>query len=87
MKISLHGGGKVQMDGPQQHWTGNNPEIAQYARFAGHDMTAITDDAGAFALTYLGYETGGFQTIDAAKAAAPEFARIVLAHLAGLIDG
>lgn len=87
MKISLHGGGRVSMAAPQQKWFGGSPEVAQHARFAGQDMTAITDDAGAFDLLYLGYATGGFQTIEAAKAAAPEFARQVFAHLSSLIDG
>lgn len=87
MQISLHGGGKVLMASPQQRWHGDNPEVAQFARFAGQDMTAITDDAGAFVLTYLGYQTGGFQSIEAAKSAAPEFARQVLAHMSNLIDG
>lgn len=50
-------------------------------------MTAITDDAGAFDMLYLGYVTGGFQTIEAAKTAAPGFARQVFAHLSSLIDG
>ncbi|WP_241295760.1 hypothetical protein [Burkholderia stabilis] len=87
MEIALHGGGKVLMAAPQQQWHGDSPEIAQYSRFAGQDMTAITDDAGAFDLLYLGYKTGGFSTIEAAKAAAPEFARRVLAHMSSLIDG
>lgn len=87
MELALHGGGKVLMAAPQQDWHGDNPAVAQYARFAGQDMTAITDDAGAFELLYLGFVTGGFPTIDAAKAAAPLFARRVLAHLSNLIDG
>lgn len=87
MELALHGGGKVLMSAPQQKWHGDNPSVAQYARFAGQDMAAITDDAGAFDLLYLGFVTGGFPTIDAAKDAAPQFARRVLSHLSSLIDG
>ncbi|MGA4422878.1 hypothetical protein ACI2UY_22320 [Ralstonia nicotianae] len=87
MNLALHGGGKVLMAAPQQQWHGDSPAIAQYAHFGGQDMTAITDDAGAFELLYLGFVTGGFPTIEAAKAAAPEFARRVFAHMSSLIDG
>lgn len=62
MELALHGGGKVLMSAPQQKWHGDNPAVAQYARFAGQDMAAITDDAGAFQerwmLRPLQYRTG-----------------------------
>jgi len=57
----------------------------QTALFAGQEMMAITDDAGAFDLDYLGHIASGFATIEAAKAAAPVFARSVLERLRNLI--
>ncbi|MFA1025794.1 MULTISPECIES: hypothetical protein [Pseudomonas syringae group] len=48
-------------------------------------MMAISDDAGAFELDYLGHIGSGFASIDDAKAAAPEFARAVLERLRNLI--
>lgn len=57
----------------------------QQARFAGQEVMAITDDAGAFDLHYLGFKTGGFKTIEEAKIAAPEFTRKVLVHMTNLI--
>lgn len=47
---------------------------------------AITDDAGAFELDYLGHIGSGFASIEDAKAAAPEFARAVLERLRNLIQ-
>lgn len=84
MKIDLDGGGRVMMSAPQKQWRGDRPDISQTAQFAGQTMMAITDDAGAFDLLYLGYETRGFATIEAAKAAAPEFARLVLTRMIAL---
>ncbi|AGZ38135.1 hypothetical protein PVLB_26992 (plasmid) [Pseudomonas sp. VLB120] len=49
-------------------------------------MMAITDDAGAFELDYLGHIGSGFASIEDAKAAAPEFARAVLERLRNLIQ-
>jgi len=76
MDIRLHAGGKLVMGGPQQKWNGD--EIMQTSLFAGHVMMAITDDAGAFDLTYLHFKRGGFESMEVAKAAAPEFAQAVL---------
>ncbi|WP_442447074.1 hypothetical protein [Pseudomonas sp. NCHU5208] len=70
---------------PQQVWYGSDPHLMQTARFAGQEMLAITDDAGAFDLDYMGHTAGGFPTIEAAKEAAPEFARAVLSRLLTLI--
>lgn len=84
--INLHAGGQLQHRAKQQTRWGDTPDILQAAKFAGQEMLAITDDAGAFDLTYLGFEAKGFVTMDAAKAAAPEFARKVLARLASLIS-
>ena len=47
---------------------------------------AITDDAGAFELDYLGRFGNGFASIEDAKAAAPEFARAVPERLRNLIQ-
>lgn len=58
----------------------------QTARFAGQEMMAITDDAGAFELDYLGRFGNGFASIEDAKAAAPEFARAVPERLRNLIQ-
>jgi len=71
---------------PQQQWQGSAPHLMQVALFAGHGMIAITDDAGAFELDYLGFTAGGFPTIEAAKASAPEFAQSVLEHMRNLIQ-
>ncbi|RMP63006.1 hypothetical protein ALQ19_02725 [Pseudomonas syringae pv. berberidis] len=59
--------------------------MMQVARLAGQEMMAISDDAGAFELDYLGHIGSGFASIDDAKAAAPEFARAVLERLRNLI--
>lgn len=64
------------MGGPQQKWNGN--DIMQTSRFAGHEMIAVTDDAGAYDLLYLHFKRGGFESMEAAKAGAPEFAQAVL---------
>lgn len=70
----------------QQVWWGDNPEVMQAARFAGQEMVAITDDAGAFELNYLGHIGSGFASIKDAIAAAPGFARAVLERLRNLIQ-
>lgn len=76
MEIKLHAGGKFIMGGPQQKWSGD--QIMQTSLFAGHVMTAVTDDAGAFDLLYLHFKRGGYESMEAAKEAAPEFAQAVL---------
>ena len=58
----------------------------QVARFAGQEMMAITDDADAFELDYLGHIGSGFASIEDAKTAAPKFARAVLERLLNLIQ-
>jgi hypothetical protein len=85
MHIEIDGSGKVNLSVPQQKWGGGTPGVMQQARFAGQEVMAITDDAGAFDLHYLGFKTGGFKTIEEAKIAAPEFTRKVLAHMTSLI--
>jgi len=58
----------------------------QTSVFAGLKMVAITDDAGAFDLHYLNHKTCGFASMEAAKQAAPAFAREVLAYLSAKIN-
>jgi hypothetical protein len=88
VKIEPDGGGKQMLAAPQQHWRDPNGEdgsIMQTALFAGHRMMAITDDAGGFELGYLNFKAGGFKTMSAAKDAAPEFAKRVLARMTDMI--
>ncbi|WP_199028850.1 hypothetical protein [Ralstonia sp. ASV6] len=88
MNIEIDGGGRVAFNAPQQRWVdpnGGDGRVIQMARFGGQEMMAITDDGGAFDLHFLHFKTGGFPTIEAAKQAAPEFARRVLARLAEMI--
>ncbi|RRS01185.1 hypothetical protein EIP75_21660 [Aquabacterium soli] len=83
MKIELHAGGKLKMARQQQKWIGN--DSMQTALFAGEEVMAITDDKGGFDLLYLGFQTGGFASLEEAKVSAPAFASAVLAHMATLI--
>lgn len=71
---------------PQQKWVGDSPSVLQRATFAGQDMVAIMSEAGTFELRYLQHFVTEFPTMQAAKAAAPEFAREVLARLQRLIQ-
>lgn len=68
---------------PQQTWIGDY--LMQRARFAGQEVMAVTDDAGGFQLYYLEHISKGFSTMEEAKAAAPAFARAVLARMLTLI--
>lgn len=86
MEIKARGGSVFPLNRPQQVWYGDTPQVMQTARFAGQEMMAITDDAGAFELDYLGHIGSGFASIEDAKAAAPEFARAVLERLRNLIQ-
>ncbi|MHB1666013.1 hypothetical protein [Thiomonas sp.] len=89
MDIEIIAGGKSTLASPQQRWTDIDGEweVMQVARFAGQEMIAITDDAGAFDLLYLGFAARGFPTMEAAKAAAPEFAKRVLGRMLEAIIG
>ena len=86
IEFKVREGDVFPLNRPQQVWYGTDPHLMQTARFAGQEMLAITDDAGAFELDYLGHIAGGFPSIDDAKAAAPEFARAVLSRLHTLIQ-
>lgn len=85
MEIKVREGDVFPLNRSQQVWWGDAPQIMQTARFAGQEMVAITDDAGAFDLDYLGHTVSGFSSMDEAKAAAPAFARAVLERLHNLI--
>lgn len=88
MQIAPHAGGKIQLARPQMVWLSlHSGGVMETALFAGHEVIAITDDAGGFDLTYLGFEACGFPTMEAAKAAAPEFAQQVLARMSKMISG
>nr|WP_234288219.1 hypothetical protein [Pseudomonas fluorescens] len=50
MQIKVREGGVFPLNRSQQVWWGDSPEMMQVARFAGHEMMAIADDAGAFDL-------------------------------------
>ena len=86
MEFKVREGDVFPLNRPQQVWFGNEPHLMQTARFAGQEMLAISDDAGAFELDYLGHVAGGFSSIEDAKAAAPVFARAVLERLRNLIQ-
>lgn len=86
MDIKKRVGSSFPLNLPQQVWVGDNPEIMQTALFAGQEMVAITDDAGAFDLRYMAHTVSGFASMIDAKSAAPEFARGVLASLLNLIQ-
>lgn len=83
MQIELDGGGKVKMSAAQKQWRGN--EVMQTAVFAGQEVMAITDDAGAFDLHYLGFTTAGLASLEEAKASAPAFIKAVLVHMTTMI--
>ncbi|QMI49984.1 hypothetical protein [Burkholderia sp. MBR-1] len=88
MDLDIDGGGKIAFNAPQQRWidpNGGDGSMMQTARFGGQEMMAVTDDAGAFDLHFLHFKTGGFPSIEAAKQAAPEFARRVFARLTAMI--
>ncbi|MCK4120410.1 hypothetical protein ACI2UK_24435 [Ralstonia nicotianae] len=88
MNIEMSGSGKVAFNGTQQRWVdtnGGDGRIMQIAMFAGQEMTAIADDAGGFDLRFLNFKSGGFPTMEAAKQAAPDFARRVFARLIEMI--
>lgn len=87
MNIEIGADGKVRLHAPQQRWSAPDDDkgVLETANFAGHQMMAMTDDHGAFNLRYLGFVAGGFQTIEDAKKAGPEFARRVLNRMISMI--
>lgn len=89
MNIDLDGGGKFIFEAPQQRWSSGarneTKGVLEIAYFAGQELMAITDDAGGFRLRYLNFSTAGFDSMDAAKQAAPAFARRVLDRMRSMI--
>lgn len=86
--IDIGPGGAVALAAPQQQWTGDQPNIMQVARFAGHDMLAVQSDGqepSAFELHYLGVVASGFETMGQATESAPAFAKEVFSYLAKMI--
>lgn len=84
--IEPHAGGNVTLSQPQQRWySSDDSGLLASARFAGQELVAITDDAGAFNLMYLGFQAKGFTSLEEAQRAAPEFARRVLQRMSDLI--
>ena len=87
LTITAHAGGLVSLNQPQQRWSfTDESRLMAVARFAGHMLEAITDDAGGFDLMYLGFHAQGFSTMADAQRAGPEFVRAVLQHMQGLVD-
>lgn len=86
MQIKVREGDVYPLNRSQQVWWGDSPAVMQVSLFAGQEMMAITDDAGAFELDCLGHIGSGFASIEDAKTAAPEFARAVLERLRNLIQ-
>ncbi|MCA8299072.1 hypothetical protein LGN19_35365 [Burkholderia sp. AU30198] len=84
MKLTMTAGTARHLTYPQQDWTDDARGLS-IALFAGHDATVQLERDGGVYLYYLGYTTEPFDTVAAAKQAAPAFTREVLAHLASLI--
>lgn len=74
--IEPHAGGQVFLSRPQQQWRfTDESKLMATALFAGHKIEAITDDAGAFDLLYLGFQAKGFATMAEALEASTSFAQ------------
>lgn len=75
---------------PQQLWRGPDPEVMQYAKFAGQTMMAVRPsktNPDSYVLHFMGFVAVGFASMAEAKESAPIFAKEVLAYLAGTIEG
>jgi hypothetical protein len=89
MEIRLSTAGAWKLEAPQMKWQGEEPELYVSAQFAGEELRAHKDestDDGTFRLVYLSFEATGFPSMQVAKAAAPEFAKTVLARMSEMID-
>jgi hypothetical protein len=98
MLIEMTKAGEIRYSGSTERtWcisdTGH-PEVLQTTFFAGDQMYAYgneDDDAdeftvnAPFTLSFCGFKTTNFATMDAAKEAAPEFARLVLHKMLAMI--
>jgi hypothetical protein len=89
MEIQINGSSLLSLRALQQQWRWADGDkqgcLMQVARFAGSEMTAIMDDHGGFELMYLHFITGGFKTMEEAKAAGPQFARLCLQTMTELV--
>ncbi|MBI6882624.1 hypothetical protein [Pseudomonas putida] len=81
--IMLNGEGRVSKDNPVQSWYGE--ECYLTANFAGYQMRIVTED-GRSDLKYLHYQSLGYNSVEDAKAAAPEFAKAVLLKMLSSIS-
>lgn len=75
-EVWLNSAGRYKKVKVSQEWAGDEDFLN--ATFAGQRMLLITD-RGLSSLAYLDYCSSGHSSIAEAKAAAPEFARTVLA--------
>lgn len=83
-------GGERLLEAPQQVWRGEAEGELITALFAGKQMWVAAssrgrDEAETFQLTYLDFKSEPLPSLQAAKQAAPAFARAVLGHLQSLI--
>ncbi|WP_434113524.1 hypothetical protein [Paraburkholderia caffeinilytica] len=85
MKIELMDSSKKLAEQPQQEWFGDSAPGLYTALFAGNDMSLQHERDGHFHLYYPGYAAHDFASAEAAKKAAPEFARRVLARPSDMI--
>lgn len=89
IEIEIGPAGQLNLEAPQQDWYGRDPELIQYARFAGQEMMATQksdDEPDVFELHFLGLVGSGFQSMSEAKESAPAFAREVFAYLSQMIN-
>ena len=82
MKVHVGAGGRVLHNASQQRWIEDD---LPRAIFAGHIMMAIPNERKGYVLQYLDYESEEFDSLQAAKLAAPAFAKAVLQKMQGLI--
>ncbi len=89
MDVLIGAGGKFLLEAPQQVWRSKDEEDSLFvAVFAGKPMMIMEggeDEQSGFELYYLDFKSTKFSTKEAAKLAAPAFARAVLEHMIGLI--
>lgn len=89
IQIEIGPAGKESMDSPQQQWHGREPELIQYARFAGQEMMASQksdEEPDIFELHFLGLVGSGFKSMAEAKEFAPAFAKEVFTYLSQMVN-
>jgi len=89
LNITVAAGGKVLLNAPQQVWRGEQGELIT-ALFAGKQMWVAVSSRGeaeaeTFQLNYLDFKSEPLPSLQAAKQAAPAFARAVLEYMQSLI--